>query len=140
MVRTKQTAKKTAPSVGKRMRLETKRKSIQKKQVSSVEKVKKRRFKNGMRALQQIRMLQRTTSLLIPKAPFQRLVREIAMKTSSDATELRFQSAAISALQEAAEAYMTCFFEDTNLAAIHAHRVTIFPKDMHLIQRLRRQK
>jgi histone H3 len=59
---------------------------------------------------------------LIPKLRFQRLVREIAQDFKSD---LRFQSSAVEALQEAAEAYLTGLFEDTNLCAIHAKRVTI---------------
>ena len=59
--------------------------------------------------------------------PFQRLVREIASDHKSD---LRFQQSAILALQEATEAYMVGLFEDTNLCAIHAKRVTIMPKDM----------
>jgi histone H3 len=59
--------------------------------------------------------------------PFQRLVREIATEYKSD---LRFQSQAVFALQEAAEAYMVGLFEDTNLCAIHAKRVTIMPKDI----------
>ena len=49
----------------------------------------------------------------------------------------RFQEDAILALQEAAEAYLTNFFEDTALCAIHAKRVTIMPKDMQLTQRIR---
>ena len=51
--------------------------------------------------------------------------------------DLRFQSSAILALQEAAVAYMVGLFEDTNLCAIHAKRVTIMPKDMQLARRIR---
>lgn len=47
--------------------------------------------------------------------PFQRLVREIAQDLHSD---LRFQAAAIAALQEASEAYLVSLFEDTNLCAV----------------------
>lgn len=65
---------------------------------------------------------QKSTELLIRKLPFQRLVREIAQDFKTD---LRFQSSAIGALQESAEAYLVSLFEDTNLAAIHAKRVTI---------------
>merc|ERR1711910_201405 len=72
--------------------------------------------------------------LLIPKLPFQRLVREIAQDFKTD---LLFQAASIGALQEAAEAYLTGLFEDTNLSAIHAKRVTIMPKDIQLARRLR---
>ena len=71
---------------------------------------------------------------LIRKLPFQRVVREIAAEFKSD---LRFQSQAVLALQEATEAYIVGLFEDTNLCAIHAKRVTIMPKDMHLARRIR---
>lgn len=59
---------------------------------------------------------------------------------SREQRDLRFQSSAINALQEAAEAYIVELFEDMNLAAIHAKRVTIFPKDMILARRLRGTK
>jgi histone H3 len=78
-------------------------------------------------ALREIRKYQKSTDLLIRKLPFQRLVREIASEYKND---LRFQSAAVLALQEAAEAYIIGLFEDTNLCAIHGKRVTIMPKDM----------
>ena len=61
-------------------------------------------------------------------------MREIACDYKSD---LRFQSNAILALQEAVEAYMVGLFEDTNLCAIHAKRVTILPKDIQLASRIR---
>ena len=72
---------------------------------------------------------QKSTELLIRKLPFQRLVREIAQDFKTD---LRFQSSAVMALQEASEAYLVGLFEDTNLCAIHAKRVTIMPKDIQL--------
>ena len=55
-------------------------------------------------------------------------------------TDLRFQSAAVLALQEAAEAYLVGLFEDTNLCAIHAKRVTIMPKDIQLARRIRGER
>ena len=73
----------------------------------------------------EIRRFQKTTVLLLRKLPFQRLVRELA---SEFKTDLRFQAVALLALQEAAEAYLVSLFEDTNLCAIHAKRVTIMPK------------
>jgi histone H3 len=75
--------------------------------------------------LREIRRYQKSTELLIRKLPFQRLVREIAQDFKTD---LRFQSSAVLALQEASEAYLVGLFEDTNLCAIHAKRVTIMPK------------
>ncbi|KNB43136.1 histone [Blastocystis sp. subtype 4] len=77
------------------------------------------------------------TELLIRKLPFQRLVREVAQDFKND---LRFQSSAVMALQEAAEAYLVSLFEDTNLCAIHAKRVTIMPRDMQLARRIRNEK
>lgn len=97
---------------------------------------KSRRFKSGTRALMEIRKHQRSTELLIPKITFQRLVREIAQDFKED---LRFQSAALAALQEAAEAYIVGYFEHANLCAIHAHRVTIQPEDMVLVKNVRNE-
>lgn len=95
------------------------------------------RYKPGTVALREIRRYQKSTELLIRKLPFQRLVREIAQDFKTD---LRFQSSAIGALQESAEAYLVSLFEDTNLAAIHAKRVTIQPKDIQLARRLRGER
>src|SRR5205823_2927951 len=80
---------------------------------------------------------QKSTDLLLRKLPFQRLVREIAQDFKND---LRFQSTAILALQEASEAYLVSLFEDTNLCAIHAKRVTIMPKDIQLARRIRGER
>ena len=65
------------------------------------------------------------------------MVREIAAEYKND---LRFQSSAVMALQEAAESYLIGLFEDTNLCAIHAKRVTIMPKDMQLARRIRGER
>ncbi|CAM9903819.1 unnamed protein product [Ascophyllum nodosum] len=91
----------------------------------------------GTVALREIRRYQKSTELLIRKLPFQRLVREIAQDFKSD---LRFQGSAVLALQEAAEAYLVGLFEDTNLCAIHAKRVTIMPKDIQLARRIRGER
>jgi len=81
-----------------------------------------------------IRKYQKSTELLIRRLPFQRLVRELAQDFRND---LRFQSSAVLALQEASEAYLVGLFEDTNLCAIHAKRVTIMPKDILLAKKIR---
>ena len=98
---------------------------------------KPRRYRPGTVALREIRKYQKSTELLIRKLPFQRLVREIAQEFHC---ELRFQSVALMALQEAAEAYLVGLFEDTNLCAIHAKRVTIQVKDMQLARRIRGER
>lgn len=100
---------------------------------------KKGRYRPGTVALREIRRYQKSTDLLIRKLPFQRLVREIAQdfRSAHHYSDLRFQGTAILALQEASESYLVALFEDTNLCAIHAKRITISPKDMRLAQRLR---
>ena len=96
--------------------------------------VKPHRYRAGTVALKDIRHYQGSTALLIRKLPFQRLVREIAQDYKTD---LRFQSAAVLCLQEASEAYLVRLFDDANLCAIHAGRVTIMPKDILLARRIR---
>jgi histone H3 len=96
-----------------------------------------KRYRPGTIALREIRRYQRTTDLVLRKLPFQRLVREITQQFRQD---LRFQSTALLALQEAAEAYLVGLFEDTQLCAVHAKRITIQPKDMILARRIRGER
>ncbi|RVX02969.1 histone H3.2 [Vitis vinifera] len=132
MARTKQTARKSTGGKAPRKQLATK---AARKSAPATGGVKKpHRFRPGTVALREIRKYQKSTELLIRKLPFQRLVREIAQDFKTD---LRFQSSAVAALQEAAEAYLVGLFEDTNLCAIHAKRVTIMPKDIQLARRIR---
>ncbi|KAG8161500.1 hypothetical protein KVR01_008487 [Diaporthe batatas] len=95
------------------------------------------RYRPGTRALREIRQYQRTTDLLLLKLPFARLVREVAMSFRPIGGEFRWQSQAIQALQEAAEAFLVHLFEDVNLCAIHAKRVTIMQSDIQLARRIR---
>ena len=135
MARTKQTARKSTGGKAPRKQLATK---AARKQAPATGGVKKpRRNRPGTVALRQIRRYQKSTELLVRKLPFQRLVREIAQDYKTD---LRFQSTAVMALQEATEAYLVGLFEDTNLCAIHAKRVTVMPKDMQLARRIRGEK
>ena len=94
----------------------------------------KRRNKPGTASLREIKRYQKSLDLLLPRAPFQRLVRNIVNDMDH---ELRFQSQALQALQEATEAYVVGLFEDTNLCAIHAKRQTVMKKDMVLARRIR---
>ena len=137
MARTKQTARKSTGSKAPRKQLQSKaaRKSAAVTQAGGVKKP--HRFRPGTVALREIRKYQKSTDLLLRKLPFQRLVREIAQDFKSD---LRFQSSAVMALQEAAEAYLVGLFEDTNLCAIHAKRVTIMTKDLQLARRIRGER
>ncbi|KAF2484759.1 putative histone 3 [Neohortaea acidophila] len=98
----------------------------------------KPRYKPGTVALREIRRYQKSTELLMAKLPFSRLVREVSMNVAPYNTAItRWQSQAIQALQEAAEAFLVHLFEDTNLCAIHAKRVTIMQKDIQLARRIR---
>lgn len=139
MARTKQTARKTANhnSGGKAPRKQLSNKAARKTAPNTGGVKKPHRYKPGTVALREIRKFQKSTELLIRKLPFQRLVREISQDYKSD---LRFQTQAILALQEAAEAYLVGLFEDTNLCAIHAKRVTIMPKDIQLARRIRGER
>lgn len=135
MARTKQTARQSTGGKAPRKHLATK--AAHKKQPMTGGVRKPRRWRPGTRALRDIRRYQQSTDLLIRRLPFQRLVREI---TQDFKTDVRFQSLALLAIQEASEAYLTGLFEDTNLCAIHAKRVTIMPKDMSLARRIRGER
>ena len=137
MTRTKQASKKSFPGA-KAPRKTISFKAPARKTTPIPMNIKRpRRYRPGTVALREIRQFQKSTDLLIRKLPFQKVVREIATQFKSD---LRFQTQAILALQEACEAYLVKLFEDTNLCAIHAKRVTIMAKDMMLAKRIRGEK
>ena len=98
---------------------------------------KKFRWRPGTVALRQIKQYQKTTDLLMRKAPFQRLVRELA---TGHKEGLRWQASAVAALQEATEAYITGLLADGNLCALHAKRVTLMARDLQLARRLRGER
>ena len=134
MARTKQTAPMSSggpiPRTSKKIpRLQLATKAAMK----AVPQKKPHRYRPGTVALREIRRYQKSQELLIRKLPFQRLVREI---TSQFKLDMRWQSTAVLALQEAAEAFLVRMFEDTNLCAIHARRITILPRDMRLALRI----
>ena len=95
---------------------------------------KQRKIQRGMQALKEIQKYQKWADLLIQRLPFQRLVREIMQRRREG---LRFQSAAVLALQEAGEAFLVGLLEQASLCAIHVKWVTIMPKDIQLTQRIR---
>lgn len=90
----------------------------------------------GVVAFREIKMYRNSSEFLIGKLPFQRLVREIARHLRND---LRFESAALGALQEASEMFVLGFMEDANLCAKHAKRVTLRVDDIKIVKRLRCQ-
>ena len=96
---------------------------------------KPRRYRPGTVALREIRRYQKSSELLIRKLPFQRLVREVVSNLYPH-DNLRFQSTAILALQEAAEDFLVRMFTQVNDLAIHGKRVTIKPSDLHIWGRI----
>ncbi|KAI0492625.1 hypothetical protein KFK09_026901 [Dendrobium nobile] len=94
----------------------------------------KHRFKPGTVALKEIRKLQKTWNNLIPAAAFIRIVKDMTFFYSKEVN--RWRAEALVALQEAAESFVIELFEDANLCAIHAKRVTLMQKDLHLARRI----
>lgn len=133
MARTKQTATRKDPNETPRRRRATKKLPRRASQAAAPVPP-KRHYRPGTKVLRDIRRFQRTTELLLPKLPFGRLVRELADNYKRD---LRFQPAAVEALQEACEAYLLTLFEDSVLCARHAKRVTMQARDMRLAIRIR---
>ena len=128
MGKVKETARKSA----------TLSKKVKKAKKSSASGVKKtRRFRPGTVALREIRRYQKGTELLLRKAPFQRLVRELSAVHKAG---LRFQSSAVQAIQEATESWAISLLSDANLCSIHAKRVTLMNKDLHLAPPLRGER
>ncbi|VDP96464.1 unnamed protein product [Echinostoma caproni] len=135
MALTKQTSRKSTG--GKAPRKQPALKAARKSAPATGGVKKPHRYRPGTVALRGIRRYQKSTELLIRKLPFQHLTREIAQDFKTD---LHFQSSAVSALQEASEAYLVGLFEDINLCAIHAKCVTIMPKDIQLARRIRGER
>ena len=97
-----------------------------------------------MVALREIRRYQKSTECLIKSSLFQKLIREISQEyrvcpdgTGTPSIQVRFQSPTIAALQEAAKNFIVGLFEDVNLLAAHAKRVTVMPRDIRLALRIR---
>jgi histone H3 len=135
MARCKQSAHRSTGGKAPRLHLATKAARELAQRMGGVKKP--HRYCPGTVALCEIRKYQKSTELLIRKAPFQRLVRKIAILVKSD---LRMQSTALLALQEALEAYLVHLFEDTNECALHGKHVTVMPKDMQLARHIQEEE
>ena len=135
MARTKQTARKSTGGKAPRQQLETKAAYDRARTTGGVKRP--RRYRPGTVALREIRKHQKSTDLLMKKAPFQRLVSEIGQDFKIG---LMYRATAVLALQESTEAYLVSLFEDTNLCAVHAKRVTIQSKDIQLARRIRGER
>lgn len=122
-------SKKTGPAKGG-----IKPTASQKSQKSQEGDRKKPRYKPGTVALREIKRYQKSTALLLPRAPFQRIVKSICMEIDNT---LRCSSQGLLALQEATEAYMVGIFEDASLCCVHAKRMTLRKQDLELARRIR---
>ena len=132
MARTKVAARKSTGGKAPRKQLAT---NAARKSCPAVAGVKKpHRYRPGTVALREIRRYQKTTDLLIPKAPMSILVREILQDFRGDG---RANSASKIALQEAAEAHNVGLFENAQDCAIHGNRVTVMMQDIKLARRIR---
>lgn len=162
MARTKKTARKgTGQKALPKGRHNNHSKVSVKTAVSNNNVKKPHRYRPGTVALREIRRYQKSTELLMRRAPFGRLVKEIAQEYKTD---LRFHAPGLLAIQEAAEAHLvvsgvseshespchftTLFFTpihfnlqglfaDTMLLTIHRKRVTVTARDMQLARRIR---
>ena len=95
-------------------------------------------------ALHEICKYQQSTESLIRRTPFNKLIKEISQEyricpegPGTPSVQVHFQSTALAALQEVAENFLVGLFEDVNLLAVHAKRVTVMPRDIRLALRIR---
>ena len=130
-------SKQTAVKKGKAAKRALGQKKAKKSASGSSGMKKSFRWRPGTVALREVRKLQKSTDSLIAKAPFSRLVREVA---ESHKAGLRFQASAVAALQEATEAFVVSLLSDSNVVALHAGRVTAMPRDLQLVRRLRGER
>eukprot|EP01098_Paradermamoeba_levis_P013802 TRINITY_DN638_c0_g2_i1.p1 TRINITY_DN638_c0_g2~~TRINITY_DN638_c0_g2_i1.p1 ORF type:complete len:137 (+),score=15.93 TRINITY_DN638_c0_g2_i1:140-550(+) len=135
MARTKQTAR--LSTGGKVPRKQVAYKAARKSAPSTGFVKKPHRYRPGTVALREIRKEQRSAERILPNRPFERIVREIAQDFRTD---LRWEKAAVIAIQEAAEHYLIGLFDDSNLVAIHTKRCSVMPKDILLARRLRGER
>ncbi|KXN69709.1 histone cluster 2, H3c2-like protein [Conidiobolus coronatus NRRL 28638] len=137
MVRQKNTARKTTGSKGYRI-APRKQDAIQiqrsKKYKPGPDLGKAQRARPGQRANCEIQHYTITVEHIVPKLPFQRLIREIIHKINA---EIRVQRSAVDILHEMTEDYIVKLFQDANLCVLHAGRVTVMPKDLILAQKIR---
>lgn len=107
-------------------------KKIKPKKISEIPRHRPR-LAPGVKAMKEIRQIQKGVNLLLRKRPFWRVVKEILQRTKIE----RITMEAMEALQHAVESYMVELFADAMLCAAHCKRVTVQCKDIQLARRLR---
>ena len=138
----KEKVSETKKSVATGSKMSMSSEAMKKKSIAEGRTIQKRRFRPGTVSLREIKRYQKSVNLLFSKAPFQRLIYSIAdgIGLNRYKCQVRFQYTALMAIQEATESYLTELFEDANLCAIHANRMTIMKKDMDLARRIRGER
>ena len=121
-------------AVGRRQRVWGGKARIYKCPASTTQGGVTRKYRPGIGALKEIRFYQKEYGVICSKIACARLFREIA---ENEKKGLRWQAAAIMALQEAMEDYLVNLFCDCVIEAIHGQRVTVMPKDIHITRRIR---
>lgn len=91
------------------------------------------RFRPGTVALREIRKMQKSTCTVIPRLCFYRLVKEIAGNCDTCIPSIKFESRAITALQESSEAYLVEILYKANLEAIFNKRQTLYARDIKIV-------
>lgn len=147
MPRSKHIAKSKAEKEGKKIKKLTSQKVGRKADPAESGVKRKYRSKPGRKAMREIKRYQKTTELLMQKAPFHRksksltnVVKQILKEMNFETEKFRFQSAALHALQEATEAAIVSLLEDANLCCSHAHRKTVMRSDVLLARRIRGER
>ena len=87
-------------------------------------------------ALRRVRHFQKESSpetTYFSKTKFNRLVREVSQQFKSN---IQFEARAVIALQHYIEGHLIVLLQKANLQAIHAKRVTVYPKDIYIARRI----
>ena len=142
-VPSKLTSKKIAMKGGKQPRKHLLHKLIRQNKSATGGIKKPHRYHPGLLALRGICRYQQSTDCLIKRTPFNKLIKEISQEyrvcpdgPGTPSVQVRFQLTALAAFQEAAENFLVGLFEDVNLLAVHAKRVTVMPHDIRLALRI----
>ena len=142
-VPSKLTSKKIATKGGKQPRKHLLHKLIMQNKSTTGGIKKPHRYHLGLLALREIHRYQQSTDCLIKRTPFNKLIKEISQEyrvcpggPGTPSVQVRFQSTALAALWQAAENILVGLFEDVNLLAVHAKRVTMMPHDIRLALRM----
>ena len=139
----KLTSKKIATKGGKQPQKHLLHKLIRQNKTPTGGIKKPHRYRPELLALREICRYQQSMDCLIRRTPFNKLIKEISQEyrvcpdgSGTPLVQVRFQSTALAALQEAAENFLVGLFEDVNLLAVHAKRVTVMLHDIRLALRI----